>query len=526
MAKLNSKDIKSFSNDLKKLNDSLESITGNVDDINNQFEGYNEEINNIKDNVKSLENELITFINDTKLSPVIEDAKKQIEKSEAELEKKYSKHNNLRDKYLEIINSIENNEISKDIIPSGNELMPYNIPNYYLSYVLLAVIAWINNNKKSCDKYVNQALELDKEKTSLALLTLYTKLNKTDVALKWLKYYLDLIDPTSTNNNIVKVLQLVQNNVALLNEIISHFKKWAQDLDEEEYNKITDEWISFFGLNKNYITDSYQYIFDHCKAEELIQDLNDSYAYSNSYNKLVELLNNNNECDINKEIIYLPEFYEEKIKDVIVQNKLIIKNNGKKIERKNRNDRNIFVVLVNSLYSKKYNKKTKETILYLSKKYILNIVDDKKLSEIKIQIGAWEGLTTDGSNETQLVNDITNYVKDPFDKDINDLKIVNFKTIYSSIFLVAGLIVMIFNLTIGAAMVLVGMGMLFYFINNLNNTKKELENLYLSTLDTYVIELNDTLAEIVDINILMNKNNSNKNKLIDYIINNNGGKNE
>lgn len=85
---------------------------------------------------------------------------------------------------------------------------------------------------------------------------------------------------------------------------------------------------------------------------------------------------------------------------------------------------------------------------------------------------------------------------------------------------------MIFNLTIGAAMVLVGMGMLFYFINNLNNTKKELENLYLSTLDTYVIELNDTLAEIVDINILMNKNNSNKNKLIDYIINNNGGKNE
>ena len=150
--KLNSKDIQSFSNNLKKLNESIDNITGNVDDINSQFEGYNDEINAIKDNVKSLENELKTFISDAKISPIINEAKQEIEATEIELDKKYHAYNVIRDKYLEIMNGISNNEIDKSLILSEKDLANITISNYYLSYVLMAVVSWLNNNKKQCNK--------------------------------------------------------------------------------------------------------------------------------------------------------------------------------------------------------------------------------------------------------------------------------------------------------------------------------------------------------------------------------------
>ena len=521
--KLNPKDIQSFSNDLKKLNESIDNITDNVDDINNQFEGYSDEISAIKDNVRTLENELKNFISDVKVSPIISEAKQQIEACEIELDKKYHKYNVVRDKYLEIINGIKDNEIDKSLILSGDGLMSINIPNYYLSYVLMAVISWINNNKKQCNKYIKQALDIDKEKTAIALLTLYTRINKTDIALKWLKYYLDTIDPKSTNKYFVKVLQLIQNDDKLINELKSWLKKYSQDLDEDDYNKVMEEWISFLGLNKNYINDSYNFILEYCDSEKILNELNDSYAYSNAYTKILSLLKDT-DYDVCKDLVYIPEENEKVLLDNISKNKLIIKNNGKKTEKKTKND-NVFIIMLNSLYSKKYNKRTKELILSISKKYILNLLGDIKTNELIIQIGNWKGSTKDGSNEKQLLNEITNYVKEPFDKDIEDARYINYKTIYSIVFVLIGIAVLIFSTTLGVTMILVGAGMTVYFLNYTTSMKNDYRKLYEETLDTYIIELNNTLAEIVDVNIVINRNSSNRDKLINYI-KNIGGKNE
>jgi len=526
MPSIKSKDIQAFTNDLKKLNASIDDITDNVDGINNQFEDYNEQISTIKDNVKSLENELKNFINDVKISPLLEEAKDSISKLEDELKRKYEKHNLVRDKFIEIINNISNNEIESNLLINNNEFNNINIPNYYLSYVLMAVISWINNNKKSCNKYIQQAIEINKEKTALALLTLYTKINKTDIALKWLKYYLDLVDFNNSNTTIVKVLQLVQNNEILLNEVISRFNNWSQNLNENDYNIIKNAWIDFLGLNKNYINDNYSYIYEHCNSNKLIQELNDSYAYSNSYNKIIELLNNYSDYDISKDLICIPEEEEKTLQDEIAKNKAIVKNNGKKNEKKTKLNENVFVTLIDSLSSKKYNKKTKEYLLNISKKYILNLFDDNSNISIDIIIGNWTGSTVDGSNENKLINDITEYVKIPFKKDISNIKLLNYKTIYALIFLVVGLIISYFNFTIGAATAIVGMGTLFYFMYDVKQSKKDVENIYNETLDTYILELEDTLAEIVDINFIINKNNMDKNKLINYLKNTKGGKNE
>ncbi len=74
-------------------------------------------------------------------------------------------------------------------------------------------------------------------------------------------------------------------------------------------------------------------------------------------------------------------------------------------------------------------------------------------------------------------------------------------------------------------MILVGAAMTVYFMNYTTAVKKDYKKLYEETLDTYIIELYNTIAEIVDINIIINRNNSNKDKLIDYI-KSIGGKNE
>ena len=511
------KELETVSNNLKKLTDDLSNITNNVDDINNQFNGYNNRINDIKDNVVSLENELKSFMNEVKITPVIENAKKQIIKDKEELNKKYKRHDLIREKLIKMIN----NPKDKELLLTNDELVNYNIPNFYLSFVLTSINNYLKNNK-DINETIKNALSLNYEDTSLILMILYLNLNNNSEALKWLNNYLNKINPKSTDTTIVKLLDYFKDNKEFLKPIINKLNGWKADInnDNELNSIILNNWYNSFNIDTN--IDDYHYIYDYCNDyENLIYDLNNSKIYTKAYEQINNFIKNVPEINIDLLDSIVNSYYERELelRDNILKNELIIKNNGISKEIKHIKNKDIFSIFLICLNSNKYTKKTKEIMLKYSITYINELLNEHKVDnkQIIININNWENSTVDGSNERELINSITEYLNKPYLEEIKNTNYVNFKTIYSVSFILIGFIVSLFSSTIGYSMIGIGLLSIIYFIYDVNNYKKNLTILFNNTLNDVKQELYNLIAEIVDIKLIIDNNLNNKAKLENYL---------
>ncbi len=522
MARLNTKkELEKFSNNLKQLSANLNDITTNVDDINNQFDNYGEQISGIKDDVKSLESELKQFMQEVKISPLIERAKRQIDLDKEELEKNYSKHNTIREKLLTIIDHINNDRIDDNYLLTNEELSNLNIPDFYLSYVLLSINSWINDNKKSANKSIKQAIKLDKEKTSLLLTLFNYYVNRESAFSKWLNYYLDNIDITSTNDNIVKLINhLIGDEDAI--KIIA--KKIEKLLKNDNNDTVKNDLFKY--LDNNFRLEDkkeeFPFLRAYCeKCTELIEEMNYSKKYESIYNKFSNWIkNSNNDYDFIYGLIYSYDGRERELKNDILKNEYIIKNNGKSRNIVPMQNKHILYVFLTSLNNKKICRKTKEILLEFLKPYFLEYIDQMdnnyENDEIKIQMGDWIGFTKNGSNENELADEIDDFLRNPVKEEIEKIKFFNYKSIYSLSFSLVGVIVSLFNSILGIPMILMGLVMTGIILYGQKNIKADKMLQTDVKIDTYVYELYNLLAEITDIKITINRNYNYKEIVLNY----------
>ena len=513
------KELEKFSNNLQKLSANLDDITNNVGEINNQFEDYNEQINDIKDNVKSLESELKEFMNEVKITPIIEKAKKEIIKDKEELDIKYNKHNLIRERLFNIVNNIKNGKY-KDYLITKEEKNSFTIQDYYLSHVLFYV-SDLMKNKNASNNIIKDALLLDKERTSLLLTLININMSNDESASKWLSDYLNTINPLNTNDYLVKLIEYVKDNETLLNVIINKLNEWKNNLDDNSLNNIYDN-IGLFINIKNVNDNDYPYLYNYTSEfNDILDELYSTNIYSDFYLKINDSLNTNiKEFDFLRELIYSGEKYESALITHILENEFIIKNNGKSKKYTKLENKDIFSIFLFSLNSKNINKETKLILIKYLKEFILNFLhnfDTKEVNDINIKIDKWEAITKDGSNELELIDNLTKFIKKPFDEENNSLTLINYKTIYSFFFILIGMIVALFYSIIGISMIIVGIATLIFFIYSMNLQKKNNINLYNETLSQYKDELYNLLSEIVDIKLEINNNLNNKELLIELL---------
>lgn len=515
------KEIEQFSVNLKQLSDNLDNITTNVDDINSQFDNYGEQISDIKDNVKSLENELKSFIQEVKVSPIIEKAKKQIELDRIELEKKYYKHNIIREKLYNIIINIKDNEIDENLLLTNEEQVYLNIPDFYLSYVLFSVNSWLKNNKKSANKFIKQALSLNKEKTSLLLTIINYNVKREDAALNWLNYYLNIINPINTNDNIVKLLDYFKDSDKMLNTITKKIKQLLnKNKTEDVNNDIFTQFDSIFKIEDK--EEKYPFTYAYCDNYfDLLEEIKHTKIFEVIYNKIDSWMDNsNNDYDFLYNIIYSYDGKEYELKSDILKNEYIIKNNGISKNIVKNKDKHILLILLFSLNNRKISTKAKEILLRYLKPYFLEYINyfnyTPKEKDLKIQIGDWIGHTKNGSNENELINDLTSYLNKPMNEELSKINYINYKTIYSIVFALIGIIVTFINSTIGIFMILIGIFMTCFMIYNTKSFKKALMIQKKEEIEQFKYELYNSLAEITDIIFIIKQNNNYKEILLNY----------
>lgn len=538
------KDIISLESDLNTLTENMKIIAGNVDDINEEVENFKEQFDEVKSNINSIEKEIKNFMIEVRGNTYVSNARLELESDEESLNKNYGQYDEIRNKINDIVNDLERGFINKNKLLTQSEQSRLSDSSYYLTHSLIAICAWLKNEKKLARKSLNKALSLDDNKTSLLFSMIYLKLDRKNTSIKWLKRYLSNQDATNMNSDILGVINLLSNEKydnEITDTLYSHVNSWVNKAKNDTISdEVSIKWEEFFRNNLNVIKeDEYSYSKLYVKSySKMIRKLEVCYSYNNVYASFLELLDglksNTDEDTIFHNLIYDYSSKELELRRNILKNKLIIECKGNLEEASSKYELydnfistsdNFYTELNDAIINRKdISLNTKKLAISLCKDDIIrgyNKVFDNTgdfiNEDIEIKINEWTGTTKDGSNEKELQDSLTDYVKKPFVEESLKQQYFSPKTIYCSIFIVIGIILAFIKFYVGLSVVIVGGIMLMYFLFITSRNRDDIIKDYNDTLNKYIFELNNVLAEIVDMKYICNKNLKYKNEFTEYI---------
>lgn len=79
--------------------------------------------------------------------------------------------------------------VKKNTISHVTEELMLSTPDYWLAPCLVAVAAWIGNDRALADRAIREAVKRDEEKTALAMALICRRNNRTDTCFEWLSLY-------------------------------------------------------------------------------------------------------------------------------------------------------------------------------------------------------------------------------------------------------------------------------------------------------------------------------------------------
>ena len=523
--------------------------------INNVDVKLDDNFNDLKEEIDKLNTEVNNLVTSLRETTIVTEAKQNIMISQMEFDKRYQYRDDVRNKILGIIQSLDINVIKKSTIENLRDDSLINNHNYWLSSSLVSLCSWYTNNKEMAYIALESAIKYNDQKTSLlfSLIHLYAK--KYDGAIKWFDRYLELQDPLKTEGIFVLVVDLITSGV-LGNEgttkFLNKINEWTRELDKIDhiYNKQVSFWENYFSniiTNKDISISSY--ISDYVlEASELKDKLILSKCYSEFIQKFKNIYDKKNYDVISFEkkiekiignLIYDYDYDEYELKKDIIKNKLIVNENGnveealKKFENNNSIILNevddLYTIITNIALNETENNylltiNTRKVCLGLCKKYILtgynNVIkkyfNNKELN-FTIMIDDWTGITKNGSNEKELQTYLEEFYLNKNKQNLKEDKLFNRELLIA---IIIGLIGIIISYKIPILSIIILLSTIIfcicqmYIINKKNSEKKEKVNIMIQENKKL---LNKIIIEIVDFCLMYNENNINIDDFSDYI---------
>ncbi len=371
-----------------------------------------------------------------------------------EIEKKFGIYDKVRRVLLGILQSVDTGLVSKNAITNATENLMLGTPNYWLTPSLVALAAWIRNNKPLAEKALNEGLKRNLIKTELMFTLINNRLKRNNASFMWLSKYFETQTPFEMPQETLVLLGAYADGVfgpdshGICRKQIEH---WVQLLsqDSERVKSLEETWlnkIKLLEIDKD--TTPFKYLSSNCVEWTRLRQLLEA---AKKQKTLLQYLKSIIEAkDIQKSYVtelddllfklvneYDTDEFELKKKKTLAE--LIIKYEGDKEKAQQDFDTNVIIlfkekvsffdILVNSVNKTEMSPILRRLSLLFMKEWILNAHHDFTaeyrlgyLSNITIQIGDWHASTKDGSNVNELIEKYKQYLQDNYNKIMGEIR--------------------------------------------------------------------------------------------------------
>lgn len=198
----------------------ISGLVGAVQSMKNQVANLSTEVVDVHSQVDAIETSFKEFLNDFRryVEKDLKDRRLQEALSDRvalqqELEQRFSRHQMVRYYVTGILQAADVSLVRKETMANCTEELMVAVPHYWLVPALIALTAWLNDNRELAEKALREAMARDDEKTSLLFALICRRASRNQAASAWLQRYFAMQDPMNIERKLIVVLDAYANGL-------------------------------------------------------------------------------------------------------------------------------------------------------------------------------------------------------------------------------------------------------------------------------------------------------------------------
>ena len=542
--------------DLSLIERSLSNLAGSIDYVNNRVDQVDDNVKIVYNEVEKLANEFREYVEMQSLANRKAEAKMNLSAIRDKLKDNFGHYDVVRRTATGILQANDLAIVKSSMLSHVTEKQMIETPNYWLTPCLVALAAWINDDKALAERALAEGIRRNDEKTSLFFGLICRRIGRENSSLKWFARYLEAQDEEKLDRKAVIVLDafasgLLGNDTE--NFVYQQIQEWMSNLEAKPgfTERQLDNWKNAINSKRVPLKSGlYPYLEKYSNTWGNLQDVleganlnNDLYEY---FKKVFEQKEETKKLKVELDKILdslVTEFDKEELplKREEQFEELVVRYNGSEskahaqmaLEKSVYDDYRDFMQLLTDASMNPEESKssvaTQKFATALSRNNIVtafnDIVAQNRMNvpyDIEINVDTFNDKTQDGEDEEEVLNRFENLVEQEKQADLSKLKLNMFEQfcLYGGAAVILyGIIKSFMDKSFAFITIILGIGLIIYHFT----AKQKVQKLIQKTIENYAQKLESgkqiiraTIAEIVDFRIEFTEKDAESKKVLDF----------
>lgn len=237
--------------DLSIINNALRSISSDMSGVHSELGTLNFKHDQLETELGKLADAFADFVQADLKHKSLQLAETKQGNLKQDLQIKFGYYAEVRRMALGILQGVDTGVVSEETLKFTTEEVMIKAPGYWLAPALVAVAAWIRNDRITNEKALNEALKRDDYKTTLFFMLVMRRLARNEASLKWLERYFMHQNPHHLDREFIVILEAVTTGVfppAARQLMMINIKNWLDQLTKGDsyINEQKSQWVKFF----------------------------------------------------------------------------------------------------------------------------------------------------------------------------------------------------------------------------------------------------------------------------------------
>ena len=542
--------------DLSLIERSLSNLAGSIDYVNNRVDQVDDNVKIVYNEVEKLANEFREYVEMQSLANRKAEAKMNLSAIRDKLKDNFGHYDVVRRTATGILQANDLAIVKSSMLSHITEKQMIETPNYWLTPCLVALAAWINDDKALAERALAEGIRRNDEKTSLFFGLICRRIGRENSSLKWFARYLEAQDEEKLDRKAVIVLDafasgLLGNDTE--NFVYQQIQEWMSNLEAKPgfTERQLDNWKNAINSKRVPLKSGlYPYLEKYSNTWDNLQDVleganlnNDLYEY---FKKVFEQKEETKKLKVELDKILdslVTEFDEEELplKREEQFEELVVRYNGSEskahaqmaLEKSVYDDYRDFMQLLTDASMNPEESKssvaTQKFATALSRNNIVtafnDIVAQNRMNvpyDIEINVDTFNDKTQDGEDEEEVLNRFENLVEQEKQTDLSKLKLNMFEQFClfgGAAVVLYGIIKSFMDKSFAFITIILGIGLIIYHFTAKQKVQKLIQKIienYAQKLESGKQIIRATIAEIVDFRIEFSEKDAESKKVLDF----------
>lgn len=222
--------------DVSYLVNAVQGMESQLNNLSSEVVSVNTQVDSIQDSFAQFLKEFRDFVMQDLKDRRLQEALSDQVTLQQELEQRFSRHQRVRYFVTGILQAADTSLVKKETMAECTEELMVSVPHYWLAPALIALSAWLNDDRPLAEKALKEAISRDDEKTSLLFALICRRVGRMNASAVWLERYLAMQDPQAVERKMVTVLDAYSNGLfgPKSRQICAEkIEKWIAELSDE-----------------------------------------------------------------------------------------------------------------------------------------------------------------------------------------------------------------------------------------------------------------------------------------------------